>query len=110
MTVQQVASRLGAEIISLALQDREPCGVYCGDLLSWVMGHAKPDNIWVTIMTNKNVLAVASLIDLSCVILCENAQVDEEFIMTAKEKEINVIRCAEDNYTVCTRLHGLLNG
>ena len=72
------------------------------------MGHAKADNVWVTIMTNKNVLAVASLIDVSVVIICENAEVDDEFLSTAKDKEINVLRSALDSYTVCAQLSRLL--
>ena len=107
VTVKNIKECLDAEAISMAAE-RSVCGVYCGDLLSWVMGHAEPDNVWVTIMTNKNVLAVASLIDLSVVIICENAELDEEFISTAKEKDINVIRCPLTSYEVCVRLHGLL--
>ena len=72
------------------------------------MGHAKPDNVWVTIMTNKNVLAVASLIDVSVVVICENAEVDEDFLTTARDKEINVIRSEFDSYTVCAKLSRLI--
>ena len=109
MTVEQIANSLNAEILNMSFPDRTPEGVYCGDLLSWVMGHAKSDNLWVTIMTNINVLAVASLIDLSCVIVCENAQLDEGFLETAKNKEINIIRTSHDSYSVCTELYKLLN-
>ena len=109
MTVEQIAKRLNAEIINMPFPEREADGVYCGDLLSWVMGHAKPDNIWVTIMTNKNVLAVASLIDMSCVIISEDAVLDKEFIDTALEKEINILRCKQDNYSCCAELYRLLN-
>lgn len=109
MTVNQIATSLSAEILNMSFPDRTPDGVYCGDLLSWVMGHAKPDNLWVTIMTNINVLAVASLIDLSCVIICENAQLDKGFLETAKNKEINIIRTNLDSYSVCTELYKLLN-
>ena len=109
MTVNQIATSLSAEILNMSFPDRTPDGVYCGDLLSWVMGHAKPDNLWVTIMTNINVLAVASLIDLSCVIICENAQLDEGFLETPKNKEINIIRTNLDSYSVCTELYKLLN-
>lgn len=108
MTVETLLSALNAEALSLPCPERVPCGVYCSDLLSWVMGHAEPDNVWVTIMTNKNVLAVASLIDVSCVVICENAEVDEEFLATAKEKEINVLRSPMDNYRVCAALSRLL--
>ena len=108
MTVKKLAAALDASCLSLPCPDRIPCGAYCSDLLSWVMGHAKPDNVWVTIMTNKNVLAVASLIDVSCVVICENAEVGDEFLTLATEKEINVLRCAADSYTVCSQLSRLL--
>ncbi len=108
MTVNDIATALHAEPLSLPDPEREPCGAYCSDLLSWVMGHAKPDNVWVTIMTNKNVLAVASLLDVSVVIICENAELDPEFLETAKDKEINVLRCEADNFTVCAKLAELL--
>lgn len=109
MTVEQIAKKLEAEIISMPAPQREPVGVYCGDLLSWVMGNSSHDNVWVTIMTNKNVLAVASLIDHALVVICENAEIDEEFITTAREKEINVIRCKLTSYEACVALFELLS-
>ena len=109
MTVNQIVEALDAEIINLSAPSRVPSGVYCSDLLSWVMGHANNDNIWVTIMTNLNVLAVASLIDVACVIITENAEIDDEFVKTAKDKQINVIRCSVDSYTVCAKLSRLLD-
>ena len=108
LTVNTLAQALKAEVLSLPDPGRVPHGAYCSDLLSWVMGHAKADNVWVTIMTNKNVLAVASLIDISVVVICENAEVDDEFLSTAKDKEINVLRSALDSYTVCAQLSRLL--
>lgn len=104
MTVLQLAEKIGAEIINMPSPDRVAAGVYCGDLLSWVMGHANPDNVWVTIMTNKNVLAVAQLIDMSCVVICENAQLDNDFLQTAKDKQINIIRTNLDNFAACVAL------
>ena len=109
MTVEKLSQALPTEVLSLACPDREIHGAYCSDLLSWVMGHAKCDNVWVTIMTNKNVLAVASLVDVSTVIICENAEVDEDFLSTAKEKEINVLRSAKDCYSVCVALSRLMS-
>ena len=108
MTVDTLVTELKAEALSLACSERELKGAYCSDLLSWVMGHAKPDNVWVSIMTNKNVLAVASLIDVSVVVICENAEVDEDFLTTARDKEINVIRSEFDSYTVCAKLSRLI--
>ena len=71
MTVKQIFESLDLKILNQADTAREVSGVYAGDLLSWVMGHAEEGEILVTIMSNMNVLAVASLLDLSLVILSE---------------------------------------
>ena len=73
MTVRELADRLSAEVLSLPDPDREVSGGYAGDLLSWVMGRARAGCCWVTIMTNLNVPAVASLADVACVIIAESA-------------------------------------
>ena len=49
---------------------------FCCDLLSIAMGQAPSGSAWVTVMSNLNTLAVASLADVACVILAENAQTD----------------------------------
>ena len=109
MTVENFAKLSGFEIVTMPSPDSLIEGAYVGDLLSWVMGKAGEGNIWVTIMTNKNVLAVAALIDVSCVIISENAEIDADFIETAADKKINVLRCTDDNYTVCAKLSRLLD-
>lgn len=91
MTVKQLSELKGFKPLTLPENSREINGAYIGDLLSWVMGKAKTNNAWVTIMSNINVLAVASLTDVSCVILAEGVAVDSEFVKTANEKSVNVI-------------------
>lgn len=99
----------GFEVVSLPDGDREIDGVYIGDLLSWVMGRAQMDNAWITIMTNVNVIAVASLADTSCVILAEGVEMPEDIVATAKEKEINVLSSSEPIYETAIKLAGLLS-
>ena len=78
MTVREFCT--AAELTAVALPDgeREINGVYVGDLLSWVMGRAEEDQLWVTIMTNSNVIAVASLVNVSAVILAEGVEFEEK--------------------------------
>ena len=71
MTVAELKSRLSLDAVSLPEPDREVTGGYVGDLLSWVMGRASAGDAWITIMSNMNVAAVASLADVSCVIFSE---------------------------------------
>ena len=89
MKVSDIITKCSFELLIEADTGRDITGVYAGDLLSWVMGHGEEGQCLVTIMSNVNVLAVASLLDFSCVILAENVKPDEEFLALAKEKEIN---------------------
>ncbi len=91
MTVNALISSGVFNAISLPEPDREINGVYIGDLLSWVMGRAEADNAWITIMSNINVVAVASLSDVSCVILAEGVTLEADVINAANSKGINVI-------------------
>ncbi len=99
----------GFRALSLPDGDREIDGVYIGDLLSWVMGRAQMDNAWITIMTNVNVIAVASLADTSCVILAEGAVMPDDLVKTAKEKDINVLVSDEPIYETALALAGLVS-
>lgn len=91
MTVGELRDLMSLTEITVTDPDREICGVYCGDLLSWVMGRAKCDDLWITIMSNINVVAVASLADVSCVLLAEGTSLEQEVIETAKSKGVNIL-------------------
>ncbi len=91
MTVNALISSGVFNAVALPEPEREIDGVYIGDLLSWVMGRAEADNAWITIMSNINVVAVASLSDVACVILAEGVTLDDEVTNAANSKGINVI-------------------
>ncbi len=105
MTVNGIIEKCSLTEYCLINPEKTVEGVYAGDLLSWVMGHAEPGECLVTIMSNVNVLAVASLLDLSCVILAEGVKPDDEFLALANEKQINVLGTAETTYGICTKLY-----
>ncbi len=104
MTVKDLASADGFKAITLPCGEREICGVYIGDLLSWVMGRASSDEAWITIMSNVNILAVASLADTSCIILAEGVTLSEDIIDTANEKEINILSSEKSIYDIAVHL------
>ena len=108
MKVCEIASTLGWTSISTPEDQREACGVYIGDLLSWVMGRAQCDNVWITIMSNINIVAVASLVDVSCILLAEGVTLDETVVQTANQKGINVYSVSKTAYEVASDLARLL--
>lgn len=100
MTVSLLAQKCGFDIVTDPQPDREVCGGYAGDLLSWVMGRAKENCAWVTIMSNINIVAVASLVDVSCIILSEGVKLDENVIKTAQSKGVNILSTDLATYEV----------
>ena len=108
MKVKDIVEKCCFTLIHGADLEREIEGVYAGDLLSWVMGHGEYGQCLVTIMSNVNVLAVASLLDLSAVILAEGVKPDVEFLAIAKDKQINILSSSDSTYTICTKLYEAL--
>ena len=108
MTVYELATTCQFNILCCPEPDREVNGAYVGDLLSWVMGKVEADNVWITIMSNINVIAVASLSDVSCVLLAENITLDDEVLKTAKEKGINVLSTSLSAYDTAIKISGVM--
>ncbi len=91
MTVNELAVVCGFEKVALPDGEKQVTCGYCGDLLSWVMGRAKENCAWITIMSNVNIVAVAALADVGCIVLAEGVTLDESVIKTADEKGINIL-------------------
>ena len=70
--------------------DREISKVFCCDLLSIAMSRIPEGSVWVTVMGNKNTLAVASLTDTACIVLAEGVSLDDSTLAKAEEEGIAV--------------------
>lgn len=87
--------------------DRNISGIFSCDLLSHVIANAQEDNILITILNNINVLGVASLIDLSCVIFSHNVKPQQELIERANDLGIILIGSKKTTAEVTILLHQL---
>lgn len=79
-------------------------GVYIGDLLSIVMSKAKKNFAWITIQTHINIVAVAELLELACIIVVENMDVDNETLDKAKELNIPIFKTSGSAYQMACRM------
>ena len=104
MTIKELAQKLTLSVYAMPNPDREVVGGYVGDLLSWVMGRASADSVWITIMSNINCIAVATLSDVSCILLAEGVTPDAELVRVATERGVNLLGCAEAAYEAAVRL------
>lgn len=109
MTVKELTEQCSFEIVHLGNPDailKEP---YCCDLLSIAMGNAPAQSAWCTVMSNMNTLAVASLTEASCVILCHNVSVDENMKLKAVSENINVLRTPNPIFTTALEVYKKLH-
>ncbi len=107
MNILRFAEQLNLSLLVDSTKEINIEGVYIGDLLSIVMSKAKQDYVWVTIQTHINIVAVAELLDLSCIIVAEGMEVDNDTVNKAKELDIPIFKTAESAYEVACRLYDL---
>lgn len=108
MTVKELSEKLNCAVLVEGDMTREVTGGYCGDLLSWVMGRAKSGDCWMTVMGNINAVAVAVLADTACIVLTENATLDDDARARAEMQSITILGTDENAYSVSVKLGELL--
>ena len=103
-TAAALAEELGLKVVLNADPERTVTCGYAGDLLSWVMGKAMADNVWITIMSNVNNVAVATLVDVACILLAEGVALSDDVLETAKSKGVNVLSTALPAYEAAKKI------
>ena len=79
------------------------CGYAC-DLLSWVMAHGEEGMAWVTVQTHLNVVAVAALAEMACVVLPEEISMEAESLQKAEAEGLCVLSTRLTTFEVCGRM------
>lgn len=93
---------------ALAPDEIEISGAYVSDMLSDVMGAAKPDQAWITIMKHLNVIAVASMTGIPAIIFAKGNTPDEAVCDKALEESICLISSKYDTFTLAGLLYKML--
>ncbi len=107
MTVQDVMELTGAKLLNPGADTSRPVRFgYACDLLSWVMTRAAKETVWITVMTHMNVVAVATLLDIACVLIPEDIQVEENTLAKAAEEEIPVLSSGKTAFELAGLLYG----
>ena len=92
MTVGEIAERLRLQILTENTDlGRDITGGYVSDLLSDVMAHSHSGNVWITLQTHSNIVAVATLKELAAIILVNARTPDSDTLMRAQEKHVTLL-------------------
>lgn len=108
MKLNEFIKELGLKVLTEGDMSAEITGCYCGDLLSWVMSRAKQGDAWLTVMGNINAVAVAVLSDCACIILTENAPLDESAKLKAEQQGVCFLQSEKNSYELSVEISKLI--
>jgi len=110
MKLKEIIEKLQLKV--LTGQDKldvEATGGYTSDLLSDVIANSKEGNLWITLQTHQNIIAVAKLKDLAGIIIVNNREPDEDTIGKAKEENVPLLCSEELAFEISGKLYGLMS-
>jgi len=110
MKLKEIIEKLQLKV--LTGQDKldvEVTGGYTSDLLSDVIANSKEGNLWITLQTHQNIIAVAKLKDLAGIVVVNNREPDEETIGKAKEENVPLLGSEDVAFEVSGKLYELIS-
>ncbi len=110
MKLKELYHKLELKPVNDISPDREVKDAYVSDLLSDVIANAKPDSVWITLQTHPNIIAVATLKNISAIIITNNRTVDNETLEKARKEGIPLFVTSHTTFEIAGRLYGLLKG
>lgn len=108
MDLKELKEKLNLTLICGDDLSRRAEGCYCGDLLSWVMSRAREGDVWLTVMGNVNSIGVAVLADVACIILTENAALDDDALKRARQNDVVLFRTEKNTYQTAAEISRLI--
>jgi hypothetical protein len=111
MTLKDVVERLHFSIRTGEDRlDQALTGGYASDLLSDVIANSKAGNVWVTMQTHVNIVAVAVLKELAAIIIVQGRQPAEDTIKKAKEEKVVLLVSDMPAFETVGRIYKLVDG
>jgi len=88
--------------------DREVRSGYSSDLLSDVIANSKEGDLWITLQTHQNIVAVAKLKDLAAIVIVNNREPAEDTLQKANDEGIPILMTGDPSYMISGKLFHLL--
>lgn len=109
MRLKEIIESLELEVFCGGnLEEKNVSGGYVSDLLSDVMGNGEKDEVWITMQSHMNVVAIASLKELSAVIFVSGIEPAEAVVRKAEEEGIALLGTELSTFSIAGRMYQLL--
>jgi len=103
MTVIKLGENLGFKRLSNGT-DREIASCYISDLLSRVLGGCQSGDVWITVQTSMNMVAVAMMTDAACVVLPEGLTIPVDIVDKANEEGLTIFSSDESAFSLAVKI------
>ena len=109
MTVKELVEKANLKVFSGEQGlNNEITGGYTCDLLSDVMGHAETGDVWITLQTHKNVMAIASLKELAAIVLVKGLAPENETLQQSNEENIPILGTDLQEFEISGIIYNLI--
>ena len=106
MKVRDIVEKFDLKVLTAPERlDVEVSGGYTSDLLSDVMANSRPGNIWITLQTHQNIIAVAKLRGLAAIVLVNNRTPDEDTVKTAEQEQVPLLLSGDPAFQIAGKLY-----
>ena len=108
MNLQEIINALSLEVIvGGGNLNQEVTGGYASDLLSDVIAHSQPGQLWITLQIHQNIIGVASLKDLAGIVFVQNRRPEDETRQKAQVANITLLSSPLSTFELVGRLYQL---
>lgn len=108
LKVADIAGRLGLDIRVGGDMHREIAGCYISDLLSDVMAAGKDGDIWITLQTHPNIVAVAVIKGLSGIIITNGRSPEPDTVRKAESENVTILTTTRTTFETAGLLYKML--
>ena len=106
MTAEEICENVNGTL-AVTVEDAAATGVYVGDLLSDVMGHAGEDCALVTIQNHLNTIAVCTLVGCAVLVICHGRPIPPDMAEAAAREGVAIVVTPLSQYAAALALSSL---
>jgi len=108
LRLEEIIEKTECEIVSGETGSVEINQGYACDLLSEVMATGSKSDIWITVQSHSNIVAVAAITGIKCIILANGRDYNDDTFSKAKNEGIVLLKSKLDTFTISGIIYEML--
>ena len=109
MQLSELPAALTLTVVQDEFEDRPLAGAYTSDLLSDVMANAEDADVLITIQSHKNTVAVATLVGVGAIVVCNDRPIPDDMIQAARDEKVGIFVSSRNQFTVSGEIFRLIS-